>query len=102
MDLTALFRFAHATLNQNSGIHKRSLKLIMHIIIFKKSLNINKNHGLTRLRITKKKAQVSHKKKTQLTDSIYILADYATISRYNRLKQSNVSPDDGIICRNTY
>jgi hypothetical protein len=38
--------------------------------------NFNKNWGFTRLNITKK---------TLLTDSIYISADYAIIRRYNRL-----------------
>jgi hypothetical protein len=52
-------------------------------------LFFHKNRGFFRLNITHKK------KKTLLTDSIYISADHAINSRYNR-------PDDGIFCRNVY
>jgi hypothetical protein len=43
----------------------------------------NKNRGFTRLNIRKKK------KKTLLTDSIYISIDYTIIRRYNRLSITN-------------
>jgi hypothetical protein len=44
-----------------------------------------KNRGYPTLRITKKQKQ------TQLTDSMYILADHAIIT-----------PDDDMICRNIF